>query len=164
MQQSFRRMALILFLFVVGCSLLPVGALASGGPGGGGGGGGGNGGGGGGNTPPTLAGQLRATWQGEPITNLLITLTLNSNGSFTLTQMVLNTGQTSVAQGSWTLGPATVLQPFANPQGLLTLTSKGQVLLSGNVLLINADLFEILPVTNNITSFVPEIVFAKAAP
>jgi hypothetical protein len=149
-----------LLLCGVSLSLLPVGARANGGPGGGGG----NGGGGGGNAGSTLASQLRDTWQAQLTSTLLVRLTLNSNGSFTLTETMTDTGQVTVVQGNWTLGPPTVLQPFSNPQGFLTLTSRGQVVLSGNVLLIKADLFEMLPTTDSLTGFVSLIVFAKAAP
>lgn len=163
-------------MFVAFCLLLSclVGsAVAQGGPGGGGGGnggggggGGGNGGGGGGNPGISLASQLADVWQAGPTTNTFVKMTLNTNGSYTLTDSITNTGITTATttQGNWTLGPATNPQPFSNPQGFLTLISKGQILLSGNVLLIKPDLFEIVPTINNISSFVPFIVFAKATP
>ena len=145
--------------------LLSTGAGADGGPGGGGGGGGGgNGGGGGGNAGSTLASQLRDTWQAELTSTLLVRLTLNANGSFTLTRTATDTGQATVVQGNWTLGPPTAPQPFSNPQGFLSLTSQGQVVLSGNILLIKADLFEMIPTTDSLAGFVSLIVFAKAAP
>jgi hypothetical protein len=145
------------------CLSAPV--FAQGGPGGGGGGGNG-GGGGGGNTGITLARQLTDIWQASPTLNTFVRMTLNANGSFTSTETTTNTGKTTtvIVQGNWTLGPATKPQPFSNPQGLLTLTSRGQVLLSGNVLLIKPDLFQMFPTTNNISSFTPWIVFAKATP
>ena len=146
------------FCLLLSCLTGPV--LAKGGPGGGGGGG--NGGGGGGVVGLSLASQLADIWQAEATTNTFVKLTMNANGSFTLIDTTLTGSVTT--QGSWTLGPAKNPQPFSNPQGFLTLTSKGQVLLSGDILLIQPDLFEMFPKINNISSFTPSIVFAKATP
>lgn len=154
---------LMAFCWILTCLAGPV--VAQGGPGGGGGNGGGKGG-GGGNTGITLASQLTDIWQAGPTTNTFIRLMLSANGSFTLADSTTAAGVTATVstQGSWTLGPATNPQPFSNPQGFLSLTSKGQVLLSGNVLLIKPDLFQMIPTINHISGFTPSIVFAKATP
>lgn len=147
----------VLTAFCLMLSCFPWQAVAQGGPGGGGGGNGG-----GGQPGITLAAQLSDIWVTGPNSSAFFKLTLNANSSFTLTRS--GTGATTTVQGNWTLGPVTNSQPFSNQQGFLTLISRGQVLLSGNVLLVQPDLFEMFPTTNNLSTPTPQIVFAKATP
>ena len=163
MQMRTNRFFLAMFAaccFVLSCLAVPV--MAQGGPGGGGGGRGG----GGGSTGITLASQLTDIWQSGPTTNTFVRLTLSANGSFTVADSTTTAGITTTVttQGSWTLGPATNPRPFSNPQGFLSLISKGQILLSGNVLLIKPDLFQMIPTINHISGLTPSLVFAKATP
>jgi len=69
--------------------------------------------------------------------------TFNTDGTFTATITPTSpAGPPTTDSGMWTLTPPAVVQPFANPQGHLTLTdSQGVVLFSNDVLLENVDRF-----------------------
>lgn len=94
--------------------------------------------------------------------NTVFTPTFNADGTFTAT-IQSPSGVISTDAGTWTLTPPVVLSSFSNPQGHLTLTdAQGNVLLSGDVLLLNPDqlvfpsattsLEPISPVTNVVLS------------
>lgn len=81
---------------------------------------------------------VRGPWQGL-VANTVFTPTFNADGTFTAT-IVSPTGVLNSDSGTWTLTPPVVLSAFANPQGHLTLIdAQGNVLLSGDVLLIKPD-------------------------
>jgi hypothetical protein len=65
--------------------------------------------------------------------------TFNANGTFTAT-VTSNAGGVTTISGTWTLMPPLAPQPFTNPQGQLTITdSGGIVLFSATFLQTNAD-------------------------
>jgi hypothetical protein len=101
------------------------------------------------------------------IFNTIFTPTFNSDGTFTATILGPAGNLTSDA-GTWTLGPPAVLQAVANPQGHLTMTDAGGlVLLTGDIMFINVDLLAMFSATDHISPQLPfagELVFGKLAP
>jgi hypothetical protein len=83
---------------------------------------------------------LRGPWEGL-VASTIFTPTFNADGTFTAT-IQSPSGVITTDSGTWTLTPPINLSPFGNPQGHLSLVdSQGNVLLSGDVLLINPDQF-----------------------
>jgi hypothetical protein len=65
--------------------------------------------------------------------------TFNANGTFTAT-VTANAGGVTTVSGTWTLTPPLAPQPFTNPQGQLTFTNSGGIVLfSATFLQTNAD-------------------------
>jgi len=137
-------------------------AFASG-PGGGGGGGGG--GGVGGNPIQTIANGLRGPWE-SLVVDTILTVNFNNNGTFTAT-IQSSSGPITTDSGLWKLTAAVAPQPFSNPQAHLTITdSRGIVLLSGDVLMINNDQLAMFSATDGVSpaTFVSELVLTKFTP
>jgi hypothetical protein len=89
------------------------------------------------------------------VVNTIFTPTFNADGTFTAT-IQSPSGVITTDSGTWTLTPPVVLSGFANPQGHLTLTdSQGNVLLSGDVLLINPDQLVFLSATTTLEPISP---------
>jgi hypothetical protein len=80
------------------------------------------------------------------------TPTFNADGTFTATITSTIGGGVTTDSGRWTLTSPKVVQPFANPQGHLTLTdANGVVLFSADFLLLNADtLVAVMPWTGSL--------------
>jgi hypothetical protein len=76
----------------------------------------------------------------SPNVTTQVVATFIPGGTFTAT-LTTSTGVTTTS-GTWSLMPPKIVQPFANPQGHLTLTdSQGVVLFSNDILLENVDRF-----------------------
>jgi len=152
--------AVLGFAITMGLANTAPSALASG-PGSGGGGKAG-GGGGGGNSPSQIANVLRGPWE-SLVVDTLLTVTFNNNGTFTAT-IQTPSGAITADSGTWTLRPPLVPSGFSNPQANLTLVDKqGLVLLSGDVLLLNADQLLMTSAIDNVstTTSVPQLVITK---
>jgi hypothetical protein len=94
-------------------------------------------------------------------------MTFNNNGTFTAT-IQDPSGVIATDAGTWTLTAPVNPQPFANPQGQLTLVdSQGVVFLAGDALLFNQDQLAVFNVVGSVTGAVPQIgdiVLTKMTP
>jgi hypothetical protein len=105
---------------------------------------------------------LRGPWS-SLVNNTLFAPTFNADGTFTAT-ITSAAGVITTTSGTWTLTPPNVSSEFTNAQGHLTFTdSQGVVLVSGDVLLINADQLVMEPLTDSIDpiSTISFAVFTK---
>lgn len=108
---------------------------------------------------------LRGPWEGLVVTTLF-TPTFNADSTFTAT-IQSPSGVITTDSGIWALTPAVVPSGFANPQAHLSLiNTQNQVLLSGDVLLLNPDQLVFPSATTTLEPISPVVdqVLSKMTP
>lgn len=109
-----------------------------------------------------IANVLRGPWE-TLVVDTIFTPTFNADGTFSATIQSVS-GTITTDAGTWTLTPPIHPQTVGNPQGHLTLTdARGVVLLSGDVLLLNADQLFMESATDSVSSvtFVGQLTLTK---
>lgn len=107
---------------------------------------------------------LHGPWEAL-VANTIFIPTFNADGTFTAT--IQNGAVITTDSGTWTLTPPVVLSNFGNPQGHLSLIdTQSNVLLSGDVLLLNPDQLAMLSAITTLEPVSPigTVIITKFAP
>jgi hypothetical protein len=112
-----------------------------------------------------FANVLHGPWEAL-VVNTIFTPTFNADHTFTA-MIQSPSGVITTDSGTWSLGPPLTPNSFANPQAHLPLTNAlGNDLLSGDVLLLNADQLVFLSATTTLEPISPvvNVVLSKMTP